>query len=199
VAEVGGGTGRYVRRLCSHFRTVLVFDISEGMAREAMRKFSSGEGPGTFHYFVADAERVPFRGRSVDCVVFAGVLSQMASPRMAIAEAGRIVKEGGCILGFDKNRSAFRPLFDLIMSLNPSWVGKSNPPDVVLSRSDLRTWFRDAGVPARMWTEVFVPPHVFNLLPPPGAERLLWATNAVGSRLPWLRSQGGVVLFSGKR
>ncbi len=200
LVEVGCGTGRLAPRLAEAFRTLLGFDLSEAMAREAMRRFSAcGTLPGRALHFVADADHIPVRGGAADCVLFAGVLSYVAMPAVALAESVRILAEDGVLLGHENNASVFRPCFDLLMALHESWVAKSYPPHGALSGADLVGWLGAAGMSASYRTEVFLPPHVFNLLPPSRAERLMRFTNATASRLPWIRRQGGLLLFSGRR
>jgi len=200
LVEIGAGTGRFTSALRRDFDTVIHADLSEEMVREAMGKAAPRTpGPGRVIHLVADAERLPLRDGAADCALFSGVLSYLPSPAVAIGEAARVLAGGGCLVGQENNRSAFRPLFDLLMAFRKSWVAKSCPARAVLSRRELRAWCRDAGVPVDMWTEVFLPPHLFNLLPPSGAVRLMRATNALGRRLPWFWRQGGLVLFSGDR
>jgi SAM-dependent methyltransferase/uncharacterized protein YbaR (Trm112 family) len=200
LVEIGAGTGRFSPRLAGAFRTILSLDLSEDMTRVAMGKPASGAGTaGSVLHAVADAENLPVRPGVADAALFSGVLSYLAAPPRAIAEAARILAPGGCVVGQENNRSAFRPCFDLLMSVRKDWVAKSYPARGVVSRAGLAAWLRGAGVSPRVWTEVFLPPHLFNLLSEAGAGRLMRATNAVGGRVPWVRHQGGLVVFSGTR
>ncbi|MEK7477008.1 MAG: class I SAM-dependent methyltransferase [Candidatus Coatesbacteria bacterium] len=197
LVEIGAGTGRFCSRLAGRCRVLLSVDLSEEMTRVAMAK-AAGTAGSVLH-LVADAGNLPVRMGVADGALFAGVLSYLAAPQHAIAEAVRILAPGGCVMGEENNRSAFRPWFDLLMSVRKSWVAKSYPARGVVSRDVLASWLTGVGVSPRVWTEVFLPPHLFNLLSAAGAGRLMRATNAVAGRVPWFRNQGGLVVFSGTR
>jgi len=200
LVEIGTGTGRFSSRLAGVFNTTLSLDLSEEMTRVAMGKHASGGGTaGSVLHVVADAENLPVRPGVADFALFSGVLSYLAAPGAAIAEAARILAPRGCLVGQENNRSAFRPWFDLLMALRKSWVAKSYPPRGVVARADLVAWLVGAGVSPTVWTEVFLPPHLFNLLSPAGAKRVMRATNGAAGRVPWVRDQGGLIVFSGTR
>lgn len=198
--DVGSGTGRHTRWLAERFSVVLSFDLSEDMLREAVTKTPSRpEAGGTVLRFVADAERIPVRSGIADRAVMLGVLSYLASPDRAVAEVARLLGPGGSVIGQENNRSIFRPGFDLLMSLRRSWVAKSYPARGVLDRRDLAGWLQGAGLSASIRTGVFLPPQIFNLLRAAAAKRLLRTTDAAGGRVPWIRRQGGLLLFRATR
>ena len=58
---------------------------------------------------------------------------------------------------------------------------------------------RDADIVPNVWTEVYLPPHLLNSLSVRGTERLLRITNTAAGSLPWIRYQGGLLLFSGRK
>jgi len=198
LVEAGAGTGRRTAELASRFSEVFAFDLSEEMTREALRK-RSGHGPGRVHRFVADAERVPLRSGLADCWAFRGVLAYLASPDKAVAEAVRVLRGGGVLLGYENNRSAFRPAFDLIAHVFPGWREKSLPGRAMVRRADLEGWLSAAGVSGETWTRVFLPPQLFNLAGVGAASRLMWYSDANLAYVPWLGRQGGLLFFAGRK
>ena len=198
--EIGGGTGRISLPIASAFDTILSFDIAEEMVRTAMRKRDSGgEALAHLYYFVADAENIPIRTASIDVAVFSGILHHVENPGTVVREVARALVPGGRYIGSENNRSAFRPLFDALMRVNRLWNEKAHEEHFVLTGRELRRWTRDAGLSSTVWTSVFAPPHLFNLASVNAAERLLESTDSVGRAIPWLRHQGGLVLFAGAK
>jgi SAM-dependent methyltransferase/uncharacterized protein YbaR (Trm112 family) len=198
--EIGCGTGRTSLPTCGTFRRVLGFDISEAMVRTAMRKRDErSPAPKEIHYFVADAEAIPVRDSTADVAVFSGILHHLESPARAVREAIRSLRPGGSFVGAENNRSVWRPLFDLLMRASRIWNEKAHEDHFIMSREEIGRWLREAGVQGEIWTSVFLPPHLFNLLAPRRAERLLRASDRLCRSLPWLREQGGLVLFSGRK
>lgn len=196
--EVGGGTGRISLPLAGAFDTVLSFDIAEAMVRTAMRKRDGdGERLSHLHYFVADAENIPVRSSCVDVAIFSGILHHVENPDIAVREVARTLVPGGRYMGSENNRSAFRPLFDALMRLKRLWNEKAHEEHFVITERELRRWTREAGLTSTVWTSVFAPPHLFNLASVELAEDFLKVTDSLARAIPWLRRQGGLVLFSG--
>ena len=108
------------------------------------------------------------------------------------------MKVGGVHFGSENNKSAFRRLFDLLMKVKPLWIEEAGE-EPLISAAMLREWL--AGVPATLHvaTHVFVPPHLINVLPAGWGEGLLKATDAIGSRLPFLRENGGLIVFEARK
>lgn len=200
MVEIGGGSGRLSIPMHGHFGMVLSFDISEAMVRRAMaRRDALTPRPTNLHYFVADAENIPIRSGVADMSIFSGILHHVAHPQRVIAEAVRTLRPGGRFIGMENNRSVFRPVFDLLMRMKKLWNEKAHPDHFVISGAELERWFAEVGVKGAVWTSVFVPPHAFNALPTDWASRLLALTDAAAGSLPWLRDQGGLILFTGEK
>ena len=198
LVEAGAGTGRRTAELTARFREVLAFDLSDEMTREALRK-GPGQGPGRVHRFVADAERVPLRAGVADCAVFRGVLSYLGSPGTAVAEAARILRDGGAVVGYENNRSALRGAFDLLMRFSRSWTAKSWPERATVPHAALEGWLSDAGLAAKIRTGIFLPPQILNLPSPAAASALMRLSDAACGVVPWVGRQGGLVFFAGRK
>lgn len=201
LVEVGCGTGRISVPCRDRFQSIVGFDISEAMVRTAERKRRELPDGAHLRYLVGDAENIPLRDGVADAVVFSGILHHVENPGRVIAEALRVLKPGGRYWGLENNRSAFRPFFDALMKLSTIWNEKAHEDHFIMSAREIRQWLVDAGAGsgAETWTSVFLPPHAFNLLGVDVAESLLVKSDAVMRRVPWLRDQGGLVLFSGRK
>lgn len=194
--EVGGGSGRLSILLRSDFDRILSFDLSESIVRRAMKRLGDAGGDGAnVHYFVADAENIPVRDDVADVAILSGILHHVSHPERVIAETVRALKPGGRFIGVENNRTAFRPVFNLLMRLSRLWNEKAHPEHFLISERELRRWFAEAGVSGEVWTSVFLPPHVFNLLGAEGATRWLRATDGFARHIPWLAREGGLVVF----
>ncbi|MFB6123535.1 MAG: class I SAM-dependent methyltransferase [Haloferacaceae archaeon] len=88
VVDLGGGTGRAVRAL--DVERPLVVDVSEGMLRRA-----AGHGIAAVR---ADAGTLPLRDGAVDAVVVVDALHHVPDRRAALAEASRVLADGGVLV-----------------------------------------------------------------------------------------------------
>ncbi|MFH2203145.1 MAG: methyltransferase domain-containing protein [Elusimicrobiota bacterium] len=198
--EIGCGTGRISIPTAGRFAKVLGFDISETMVRTAMKKRAqTGAAGRDIHYFVADAENIPVRAETADAALLYGILHHVESPSTVLAETARCLRAGGTLFGCENNRSLFRPIFDFLMLARKLWNEKAHEEHFIISHRILKEWFAGTGLRSAVWTSVFLPPHLFNLLSPANARRLLALSDGLGSALPWLRWQGGLLMFSGRK
>jgi ubiquinone/menaquinone biosynthesis C-methylase UbiE/uncharacterized protein YbaR (Trm112 family) len=198
--EIGCGTGRISLPMRADCKVALCFDLSEAMVRTAIRKRALlGESAEHVHYFVADAENIPVQSACADIAIFSGILHHVEHPDFVIREMTRALAAGGCFLGNENNRSAFRPIFDLLMRVKKLWNEKAHEEHFIISQRELKLWFSEAGISGSVWTSVFLPPHLFNLLSVDSAERWLRFSDLIGRSIPWFKMQGGLVLFSGEK
>lgn len=200
--EIGCGTGRISLPCRSHFKSIIGFDISESMVSTAMSKRADLPDAKHIEYFVADAENIPVNDSVADMVVFSGILHHVENPSRVIAEALRALKPGGSYWGLENNRSAMRPMFDFLMKWSKLWNEKAHKDHFIMSDGEVSRWLSEAGADIasmEVWTSVFLPPHVFNHFRPKTAELLLVNSDALAQRIPWLRKQGGLLLFSGHK
>lgn len=88
--EVGAGSGEVSRALLKN-HTVVATDISPEMVKIIKKKLN-------IKAYVCDAEKLPFKNSSFDCVIAAEVIYYMDSPENFINEAYRVLKKDGLLL-----------------------------------------------------------------------------------------------------
>jgi SAM-dependent methyltransferase len=97
VLDVGCGTGGFARAMAGSTPTrVTGLDRSErfvNFARQLPRLPA-----GTVRWVVGDAGQLPFGSSCVDRVLLSLVLHQLADPHAAVAEAWRVLRDGGGVL-----------------------------------------------------------------------------------------------------
>ncbi|MDA9981312.1 methyltransferase domain-containing protein [Gammaproteobacteria bacterium] len=200
MVEIGGGTGRFSLPLRNDFQTILSFDLSENMVRSAIQARNAIQPmPIHVHYFVGDAENPPLQSSIADFCLLSGILHHIGEPEVALKEMARILKVGGGYMGNENNHSFFRPVFDILMHIKTLWKEEAHEHHFIISREELSKWLGDAGLNSSEWTSVFLPPHMFNLLSPTLSTRFMLWTDKGCSAVPWLRSQGGLLLYSGSK
>lgn len=90
--DVGCGTGLFLDELRRRARFVVGVDISEKMLNVAQGR---GSGAGLL---LADAESLPFKDQTFDCVISVTLLQNVPSPENAVAEFMRILKNHGLVV-----------------------------------------------------------------------------------------------------
>ena len=200
LVELGGGTGRMSLPILDRFSLVLSFDISETMVRRGVQNCDA-QGPRAahVHFFVADAENIPLQDGVADVASLSGILHHVSAPDRVLREAARVLKPGGRVIGNENNRSVMRFLFDRLMKVSELWREKAHHEHFIIHTDELQGWLRGAGLEARTWTSVFLPPHLFNVLGSTRALSFLRGTDALAHAVPWVRGQGGLVLYSGAK
>jgi ubiquinone/menaquinone biosynthesis C-methylase UbiE len=111
VLEVGCGTGHFTRWLREKELFAVGLDLSAEM-------LAVGKGVGTLDFVQADAHHLPFTDGTFDLVALVTTLEFLREPRMALAEAIRVSKDGlvlgvlnrWSVLGFKRRlMERFRP------------------------------------------------------------------------------------------
>jgi ubiquinone/menaquinone biosynthesis C-methylase UbiE/uncharacterized protein YbaR (Trm112 family) len=202
VLDLGAGTGRCTLPLAERLApdsTIVAVDISFGVLRVAGEKLAARGLQDRAHLAVGDGMRLPFlRSSSFDVAVAYGLLHHLDRPELAFAQLDRVLRARARILVHDNNRSALRPIFDLMMRLSPLWEAEHEGHPTITLR-DLERWAADHGFGARVQTSAFVPPHLCDRLSLSRATKLLGATDRFCGRIPWLSRQGGIVLAEATR
>jgi SAM-dependent methyltransferase len=145
-------------------------------------------------FFVGDATFLAIRPESLDYAQTIGALHHLPNPEQALQEIQEILAVGGIYYGVENNKSVFRGIFDLLMSIKPLWIEEAGA-EPLISAEMIDGWV--GGLRARVTSEtsVFLPPHLFNLLGPSLARNLLEGSDRFCTRIPRLRDQGGQILF----
>ncbi len=92
VLEVGCGTGRFALALWEHTNSRVVgLDASADMLKTAKTKPSAGQ----IEWIEADAETIPYAGKTFDCVFMVFVMHHFDDKRRALTEMCRVLKPGG--------------------------------------------------------------------------------------------------------
>jgi SAM-dependent methyltransferase len=137
--------GAFTRRLLEFDLNLLRIDIS---ARSIDSAQAHAQADGREKYRVGDICKLDIADKSVDIVVFSGVLHHVPESQLRkniLAEAFRILKPGGRIFGFDP--SAHSPSMCLYRSPSSPFHSKAGKTDneVLLARDQLQAEFARAG------------------------------------------------------
>ena len=110
IVDLGCGTGYFSRALSTHYRQpVLGLDLAEGMLCHARE-----HSPGQVGWVAADAEALPLRSASQDLIFSSLALQWCPQLVLALAEAWRVLRPGGCL--------AFNTLLDgSLHELREAW------------------------------------------------------------------------------
>jgi 2-polyprenyl-3-methyl-5-hydroxy-6-metoxy-1,4-benzoquinol methylase len=198
VLDVGCANGRSAWPLAATGATIVGCDISRRLIVQAIEHARRRGIQGRTTFLVADADRLPFATEAFDFVLTYGALHHLPNPGRTSRDIQRVVKVGGVHFGSENNKSAFRKLFDLLMRLKPLWIEEAGE-EPLISASMLREWL--AGLPTNVHvaTHIFVPPHLINMLPSRFGAGVLNVTDAIGSRVPLVRDNGGLILFEARK
>jgi ubiquinone/menaquinone biosynthesis C-methylase UbiE len=90
ILDLGCGVGALLPHLRDASPEAVVVGLDRTQAMVAL-------GPRAFPLLVGDAVRVPFRDRSFDAVVMAFMLFHLPDPTAGLAEARRVLRQGGWI------------------------------------------------------------------------------------------------------
>jgi ubiquinone/menaquinone biosynthesis C-methylase UbiE len=202
VVDLGAGTGRCTLPLAERLApqaTIVAVDISFEVLRVAAEKLAARGLAGRVHLAVGDGMQLSFlRSSAFDVAVAYGLLHHLDRPGLAFEQLDRILRDRARILVHDNNRSALRPVFDLMMRISPLWEAEhEGHPTITLP--DLERWAAQYGFCAKVRTSAFIPPHVCDRLSPQRAVKVLGATDRFCGRIPWLSRQGGIVLAEAAR
>jgi SAM-dependent methyltransferase len=96
VLELGCGAAPWTAALLREGAHAVGMDLSERQLAHAARALSGGGGPAA-PLVQGDAERLPFRGDSMDVVFCDHGATTFARPELTVAEAARVLRSGGLL------------------------------------------------------------------------------------------------------
>lgn len=196
--DVGSANGRSAWPLAGTGATIIGCDISRKLIAQAIAHSRRNGTHARTTFLVADADTLPFRDATFDIVLTYGALHHLPDPARACRDIQRIVRPGGVHLGSENNKTALRPLFDLLMKVKQLWVEEAGEQPLI-SESMIRQWTAGSQPRVSCRTSVFVPPHLVNLLGERLGGALLDMTDALGRALPFVRASGGLLVFEIER
>jgi ubiquinone/menaquinone biosynthesis C-methylase UbiE/uncharacterized protein YbaR (Trm112 family) len=196
--DVGCAQGRSSAPFMDFDLTLVGFDVSKTLVRQAQRRYAGSTDAARAVFFVGNASQFPFVDGSFDYVLVYGVLHHLENPAHACGEIARVLKPGGTYFGLENNTTILRPLFDLLQRLLPLWHEEAGAR-ALISASELVSWFGEAGMTAAARSTVFLPPHVANRLSSRAAQQSLQALDAVFGKVPFVRNQGGLLVATGRK
>jgi SAM-dependent methyltransferase/uncharacterized protein YbaR (Trm112 family) len=196
--DVGCAQGRSTFHMMDLDLNVVGFDVSRTCVREAARRYREGAFRAQASFLVADGSVFPLRDATVDYVLVYGVLHHLADPGGTCREIGRVLKPAGVYFGQENNATSFRAVFDLVQKLWPIWHEEAGP-EAVISGDRVAAWLKPAGFRVSARTSVFLPPHVINWTTEGLGFLILRSVDRAMAKVPWLRANGGLVIFEARR
>jgi ubiquinone/menaquinone biosynthesis C-methylase UbiE len=103
VLEIGGGTGLNLPHYGDGIEELVFVEPDDSMARRLERKLAMSDV--NARIVRASAESLPFETASFDIAVSMLVLCTVADQSQALAEIGRVLRPGGCLLFLEHVRS----------------------------------------------------------------------------------------------
>jgi ArsR family transcriptional regulator len=133
IADLGAGDGTLSRLLARQAESVHCVDNSPRMVQVG-RALAKKEHLRNLTYILGNIEKVPLPDRSIDLALLSQALHHAESPRLALAEAFRILKPGGRLLILDLRAHRFEKARELYAD---RWLG--------FKENELHDWIEEAG------------------------------------------------------
>lgn len=197
VCDIGAGSGRVSIPLANRGHAVLSTDISEEMMIIGRRRAVEAGLTTQMTLVLADAERLPLNAATFDAAVCYGALHHVPNPAAVVAEASRILVDGGRWLSYDPHRSKVRFLFDWAMRVSKLYDELASD-NLMLAGPDLERWCRDVAIAPSTRLHFFLPPHLLAPLPPATVEWCLRGSDALFNAVG-LGSFAGVIAVAGRK
>ena len=118
ILDLAGGTGDLARKMAPAVGSsghVVLADINLKMLQQGRRNLVDAGVAGNFTLAQVDAEKLPFRTASFDCITIAFGLRNVTDKDAALSSMLRVLKPGGrlLILEFSKPADVLKPAYDL--------------------------------------------------------------------------------------
>jgi demethylmenaquinone methyltransferase/2-methoxy-6-polyprenyl-1,4-benzoquinol methylase len=117
ILDLAGGTGDLARAFAGRVGQsghVVLADINAAMLHEGRRRLTDAGVAGNLSIAQVDAENLPFKRSSFDCITMAFGLRNVTDKKAALASMQRVLKPGGkaLVLEFSKPSQFIRPAYD---------------------------------------------------------------------------------------
>lgn len=189
VLDIGCGTGRCTVPLAQKCKRVIGADISFGMLQKAVIK-SRAAGVNNITYLLADAEELPLREGIFSVVVSFGALHHVDDPARVVLNVEKLLKSKGIFYAEENNASPLLPIFRFLMKIHKLWNEEAGTRPV-FKRRLMESIISDRGMYPHIYTSIFLPPHLFNLMGYNIAKRILFMTDKIFNRIPGVSDFGG--------
>jgi ubiquinone/menaquinone biosynthesis C-methylase UbiE/uncharacterized protein YbaR (Trm112 family) len=196
ILDIGCAQGRSIAQFVKDNYTVIGFDVSKNMITAGVRRFKRSQNPPIL--FLGDASSIPIADRSIDVVIVYGVLHHLPKPQKIVREIERILKPDGIFLSLENNKTPLRFCFDLLQKYYCLWDEKAGESPT-MSKKQIKQWFSSAHMSVQTRTHVYIPPHLINILPYRVGYTLTRWIDTLLSKIPVLRSWGGLIEIVGKK
>jgi len=134
IADMGAGEGWLTLLLAQRARKVYAVDNSPNMVEFGQSQLKANK-ISNVEYLLGDLEDPPLESESVDMVVFSQALHHAENPERAIRRGGELLRPGGSMVVLDLQKHQFDKAREIYFD---HWLG--------FSESDLRGWFKQAGL-----------------------------------------------------
>jgi len=150
IADLGAGEGAFSLLLAQRAKKVIAVDTSAKMI-EVAHEQALRNGVKNVEFRLGDMEEVPIKTATVDLVFFSQSLHHALHPERALAEANRILREGGRVVILDLVKHRFEEARELYAD---EWLG--------FGESDLEAMLEEAGFKDVQTSVVFKEPETPN-------------------------------------
>ncbi len=145
VLDVGCGNGYVLSKYTQEQAVVCGIDLTKAAIDLCSQRFALFALNGTFS--LGNAEALPFKDGTFDCVCSMGVLHHTPSPVNAVAEIFRVLKSGGrfIVMFYHRNSALYRLTFPFLSMVTGKSIrqlvnevdGAGNPKGDVVSKREL--------------------------------------------------------------
>lgn len=104
ILEIGGGTGFDAEKIISLNNNIqfILSDLSKGALGIGKKRLEKHKN---VFYCLADAENIPFKNGSLDCIYIVAALHHLENPQKFLKEARRCLKSNGSlVIGIEPNK-----------------------------------------------------------------------------------------------
>jgi SAM-dependent methyltransferase len=176
VLEIGCGTGRQTLPTVLRRARVVGIDISEEMLLIARKKLYNSGCLESVDFILGDAEDIPLKNQIFDACEIIGTLHHLQRPDLVLQNALKKIIPRGAFFSYDPHGSPIRFIFDWLMRI---WklYDEENSGNPLFSERQLLEMLEKAGIKGSTKISTYLPPHVFQYIPPKFRAKLLEASD----------------------